>query len=42
MRQISIIDSGLSNIYNVCQAFKYIGMNVNVVNDTDDEINHPN
>jgi glutamine amidotransferase len=39
MRKISIIDSGLSNIYNVCQAFKYIGMNVNVVNDIDDEIN---
>ena len=38
MKKISIIDSGLSNIYNVCQAFKYIGMNVDIIESADDKL----
>tara|TARA_B100000586_G_scaffold263862_1_gene233625 strand:- start:833 stop:1462 length:630 start_codon:yes stop_codon:yes gene_type:complete len=32
-KKISIIDSGLSNLYNVIQAFTYMGMEVDIVND---------
>ena len=31
MLKISIIDSGLSNLYNVSQAFEYIGAKTNIV-----------
>lgn len=37
-KEISIIDSGLSNIYNVCQAFRYIGMTANIITNSNDKI----
>jgi glutamine amidotransferase len=37
-KEISIIDSGLSNIYNVCQAFQYIGMSPNIIKSSNDKI----
>ena len=38
MLKISIIDSGLSNLYNVSQAFEYIGAKTNIVSCNDDTI----
>jgi imidazole glycerol-phosphate synthase subunit HisH len=38
MQKISIIDSGLSNLYNVAQAFEYIGAKINIVSSNDDKI----
>jgi len=38
MLRVSIINSGLSNLYNVSQAFEYIGAKTNIVSCNDDTI----
>ena len=36
MQKVSIIDSGLTNLFNVSQAFEYIGASVNIVSSPDE------
>ena len=38
MLKVSIIDSGLSNLYNVSQAFEHIGVQANIVSGNNDAI----